>query len=221
MVKEEILERYNLNLKKLEEEQKKLSKLIKIKDIFDFSLITKIGAIECIAIKNNVITSIIVFSKNMEILEQAYVIEKLRFPYIFGFKSYRFIPSMIMAFQKLQEKPDLIILEGEGINHLRLGISSHLSLALEGIPTVGITDRLFEENKTKKEDILMDNKKVGKILLSKIGSKPLYICPGNNISITTSYNLIKTMIIPPHKMPEPLHITRKYAKGIQKELGLK
>ena len=70
----------------------------------------------------------------------------------------------------------------------------------------------------KKEDILLNGKKVGKVLQEKPGSKPLYISPGNKISIETAYELAKKFIILPHKLPEPLHIAHKYSKEIRKEL---
>ena len=58
----------------------------------------------------------------------------MRFPYISGFRAYRELPSMVEAFNKLEEKPDVIFVPGHGIAHPRLGVASHFSLSV-GVPT--------------------------------------------------------------------------------------
>jgi deoxyinosine 3'endonuclease (endonuclease V) len=63
-----------------------------------------------------------------------------------------------------------------------------------------------------------DKKKVGKKLVTRPGSRPLYISPGNQISINTSYDLCEQFIVLPHKMPEPMHLARKYGREVEKEL---
>jgi deoxyribonuclease V len=130
---------------------------------------------------------------------------------------------MVEAFNKLNEKPDVVFISGHGISHSRLGLASHFSLST-GVPTIAVANSLFEENKISDngEDILRDNKKekVGKVLQSKENSNPIYVSPGNMISVNTAYNIVKQMIKQPHKLPEPLHLAHKYAKEIAKELNI-
>jgi len=216
---DELVKKYGIDLGKLEKEQKELAKSITLKDAFDFTLSERIAAVETVIIQNKIIAAAIVFDKSNEIIEQAYFLDKLNFPYIHGFRAYRELPAMVSAIAKLKERPDLILVEAEGINHPRLGFASHLSLAC-GIPAVGVSDNLFDENSIKGEDVLANGKKVGKVIIGKFGSKPLYVCPGNSISINTSYDIVKNLILPPHKMPEPMHRVHKYIKEIRQELKL-
>lgn len=216
---DELAKRYNLDLKALKEEQIKLAKSLKIKDAADFSAIERIGAIENICIKNKIISAMVVCDKNYEIIEQEYFFDKLRFPYLHDFRSYREVPAMIAVYNKLTEKPDVVFIHGHGICHPRLGIASHFSVAA-GIPSIGVSDNLPEGNNIKGKDVFIEGKKVGRVLASKEGSRPLYICPGNLISIESAYELVKNMIVEPHKMPEPMHLAHKYAKEVQKELKL-
>lgn len=215
----ELVEKYGIDLKKLEQEQIKLAKDIVLKDSIAFSSIEKIGAIENLIVKNQIISAVIVCDKNFEIIEQEYFLDKLRFPYIYGFKSYRELPTMTAVFAKLRERPDIVFIKGEGMNHIRLGIASHFSIAAD-VPTIGISDRLFEGNVIKKDDIIMNGKKVGKVLVTKEGSKSLNICPGNSISIESAESLVSGMIVPPHKLPEPMSLAHKYARDIKKEMRL-
>ena len=97
---EDILKRYNINLEKLKEEQIKLSKTISLKDEINFSLAERIAGIESVFFQNKIISAIVVLDSKLESLEQEYFEDKIKFPYIPGFKAYRELPSMIQAFQQ-------------------------------------------------------------------------------------------------------------------------
>ena len=215
--REEIIKKYNLDLEKLKEEQTKLAKGLVIKDKIDFSLADRFGAIDNTFIGNKMLSCIIVCNKEFEIIDRAYIIEKVKFPYIPGFRNYRELVPMINAFEKLNEKPDVVFIQAQGISHQRLGLASHFGLAT-GVPSIGVSDSLVD-CEVKGEEIYRGNKKVGKVLLSREGSNPMYVSPGDNISIESSLELCKKMIKLPHKRPEPLHLAARYAREVRKESG--
>jgi len=216
MKPEEIAKKYGIDLKKLEQEQKKLAKTIKIEDSIDFKLVDKIGAIDNAFFENKIISAIIVVNPEREVIEQEYFSDKLKFPYISGFRAYRELPSMMEAFNKLEERPEVMFVAGHGIAHPRLGLASHFSIST-GIPAIGVANSLIG-GEIKGQDIVLEGKKVGKTLLSKPGSKPMYISPGNLVSIKTAHELSEKLIKLPHKLPEPLHMAHKYSKDIRKEV---
>lgn len=215
-IKEELIKKYNIDIPKLEKEQLKLAKQLEIKDAIDFSLADKFSAVDIIFIKNKILCCFIVCDKNYEVVDRAYVFEKANFPYLSGFRAYRELPAIINAFNKLNEKPDVVFIPGPGIADPKLGLASHFSIAA-GIPSIGISDSIFE-CEIKDDDILHAGKKVGKILISKEKSRPMYISPGDKISIESSFELSKKLINPPHKKPEPLHLAGKYLNEVKKEL---
>jgi deoxyribonuclease V len=214
----ELAKKYNIDFDKLEKEQLKLAKELEIKNKIDFSLSDKFGAFDNIFINNKLLSCIIVCNKDFEIIDRAYSFEKVRFPYVPGFRSYRELPAMITAFNNLHEKPDVVFIPGQGIMHSRLGLASHFSLSA-GVPSIGVSGSFIGCNVIG-EDIIKDGKKVGKILKSKSESNPMYISPGNLISIESSYELSGKMINLPHKKPEPMHLAGKYAREVRKELLL-
>ena len=215
---EEVIEKYGIDIKKLEEEQLKLAKQLEIEDKIDFSLAEDFAAIDNSFIKNKILSSVSIVDKEFEILDQAYVLDKIRFPYLPEFRAYRELPTMVEAFNKVGRKPDVIFVSGQGITHPRLGIASHLGISI-GIPTIGIANSI-KDCEIKDEDIYRGGKKVGKVLQVKPESRPLYVSPGNGISIETAYNLAKDFVKLPHKLPEPLHIVAKYGRAVKKELML-
>src|SRR4030042_6779492 len=218
MERNELIKKYNINIEKLGEEKTKLAEQLELKDKINFSLADRFGAIETIFIKNKILCCIIVCDKNYEISDRAYVFDKVTFPYIAGFRDYREMPAMIKAYFKLTEKPDIVFIQGQGVIHPRLGLASHFSLNA-GVPSIGVSNSIIN-CEIKEGNIFSHNKKTGKVLISKPQSKPMYISPGNEISLDTAYELCKKFINPPHKLPEPMHLAGKYSREVKKELGI-
>ena len=215
----ELSSKYGIDFEKLEKEQITLAKDLDLSDKIDFSLADKIGAVENIFINNKILSCFIVVDKDFEIIDKAYVMERINFPYFPGFRSYRELPSMKKALEKLNIKPDVVLVSAQGIIHPRLGLASHFGLST-GIPTIGVSTSLVESEASDEDntEITRDGKTIGKVLISKKESNPLYISPGNNITIESAYSICKDLINLPHKRPEPIHIAAKYAKSVRKEL---
>ena len=212
----DVAERYNIDLRKLEREQLKLAKNLEIRDSIDFNLADRVAGIDNVFFKNRIISAIVVLS-GREVVEQEYFEDKLKFPYISGLRAYRELSTMVSAFNKLDEKPDLIFVRGQGILHPRnLGLASHFSIAT-GIPSIGIADSLLV-GMVVGEDIFLNGELFGKVLATKKGARPIYISPGNMISVETAVKITKKFIIEPHKIPEPLRLAKRYAKEIRNEI---
>lgn len=219
MDENELAEKYGLNLDLLKKDQLKLAKDIEIKDAQDFSTATRFGAIASILVRNQIVSVAIICDEEYNIIEQQYFLDKIRFPYLYEFRSYRELPCMVEAFNKLSEKPDVVLISGHGLTHPRLGLANHFSI-FTGVPSIGVVDTLFEGDKVGGEDITRSGKKIGKVLISKINSKPLFIGPGSFISIKSAYEICKRLVKEPHKLPEPLHLAQKYAREVKDELKL-
>jgi len=221
MVKEEytpekLAEKYDIDLKKLEEEQKKLAKQLQIKNKRDFSE-SRIAGVFSVFFENKIISAVVLCDESLEILEQAYFQDKIKFPYISGFRAYRELPSLVSCIDKLEEKPDIIIVNGHGIAHKKLGLASHLSITT-GIPTIGVANKLLH-GKINRGKIEINGKVVGEEFLSRDNARPLYVSPGNLIDLKTALEIVSKTTKFPHKLPEPLHFAMRYAKKVRKELS--
>jgi len=212
----ELIEKYNIDIDKLEEEQSKLSKNLELKDKIDFKLATRIAGMDNVFIGNKIISVVIVI-QNGEIVEQEYFQDKIRFPFIHGFRAYRELPTMVRAFNLLDEKPDLVFVRGHGILHSKgLGLASHFALSV-GVPVIGVADTLLV-GEVDEDEIVLRDKVVGKVVHTKEGARPLYVSPGNLISVKTAIEMMRQSVVEPHKVPEPLRLAKKYAKEVRKEI---
>ena len=74
---------------------------------------------------------------SFEIVEVKYIKSKVSFPYVPGFLSFREVSLILKCFFKLNLKPDLIFVDGQGIAHPRkMGLATHLGILLN-LPTIG------------------------------------------------------------------------------------
>ena len=85
-----------------------------------------------------IISAVVVLEyPSMKFLYHSSATMPVDFPYIPGLLSFREAPAIIEAFHKLDKKPDLLLIDGCGINHPRFaGLATHVGVLLD-IPTIG------------------------------------------------------------------------------------
>ncbi len=146
----------------------------------------------------------------LEPLDHSVVKAEIPFPYVPGLLSFREIPMLMKAWERLGTKPDALVVDGIGIAHpRRLGIASHLGLLL-GIPTVGcaksVLTGVYEEpgNAVGAISYLRDVKTeevIGAALRTKVNVKPVFVSPGHMITLEDSLRLVLHSI-KKHRLPE-------------------
>jgi len=153
-------------------------------------------------------------------VEKASAVEKLKFPYIPGFLSFREGPAIIAAIRKLATKPDVILVDGQGIAHPRgIGIASHLGVLLN-IPAIGCAKtRLvgeFEEPGRQKgswSELAYEGRIVGAVVRTKDSVRPLFVSPGHKIDLDNAIR-ITLNCAGKYRIPEPL----RYADMLSRKM---
>ena len=205
-----------VDLIKLKKEQLKLAEKVSLTD--SVKKITTIGGADQSYVGDKVISAIVVCDyKSLETIEEKYAIVDAKIPYKSSFLFYREGLAVIEAFNKLEQKPDVLILKGNGILHpRRMGMASQVGILLD-IATIGVTKRLML-GQVREKTIYVEKEARGYELITREHSKPIYISPGNKISLKTSLEIIKKCIRFPHKLPEPLHLAQKYGNKVKEDL---
>ncbi len=204
------------SLEKAKEIQRKLSSLVKIERTFE--RIELIGGIDSSYWKDRIKTALVTLSfPELEVIDMAIFEDKVRFPYIPSFLAFREIPSMLGAWESIKIKPQMVIVDGNGIAHPRkLGIASHFGVLLN-IPTVGCAKKPFYPTPipTFKRGAFsyMKNEKneiVGVSLRTKENVMPVYVSPGHLVDLDFSIEIIVSSS--KFRIPEPLRIAHHLSK---------
>lgn len=208
-----------MNIRKLKEEQLKLAKKVVVKD--DFDKIELIGGCDQAFFDNKIVSAVTVLDyKTLKVVEKIYAVVDSKVPYIPGFLAYREAPAVVEAFTKLEKKPDILMVDSNGILHpRRIGMASHLGVILD-IPTIGVAKNLMMGDK-KENKIYVEEEARAMEVVTKEHANPLYVSPGHRISLKTSVEIVKNCIKLPHKLPEPIHHAHRFSKEIMKKEGKK
>ncbi len=160
----------------------------------------------------------------LTLIEEAFVVKEISFPYIPGFLSFREGPAIVEALNGLELKPDVILFDGQGIAHPKgLGLASHIGVLLDA-PTIGCAkSRLVGEYKEpglKKgawSPLKYHGKVVGSVLRTRDHVRPLFVSPGHKIDLRSSLEIVLGCTRK-FRIPEPLRMADFVSKKIKREL---
>jgi deoxyribonuclease V len=144
----------------------------------------------------------------------------LVFPYIPGLLAFREGPAALAAWNKLENKPDLLMFDGQGIAHPRgIGIAAQMGLWLER-PTIGVAkSRLYGRHEEvgprrgDRADLIDKNGQViGAVIRSREKTNPLYISPGHLMDVDHAVEFVMACLAG-YRLPEPTRWAHKIAGG--------
>ncbi|MEK6940869.1 MAG: endonuclease V [Nanoarchaeota archaeon] len=203
-------------MEELKKEQLGLAKKVSTTNELNPEKLTTVGGTDQIIVGKGVMAVISVFTyPQLQEIEKKYATTDITQRYNPGYSFYNEGSAIIEAFKKLEHKPDLLLVKGDGILHpRRIGIASHVGLELD-IPTIGVAKAMLCGS-LQNDTVVVQGEPRGKLLVTKKVSNPIFISPGHKIGLDTSITLIKTLIIPPHKMPEPIAVSHKFLTKLKK-----
>ncbi|HIP53547.1 MAG TPA: deoxyribonuclease V [Chromatiales bacterium] len=142
-----------------------------------------------------------------------------RFPYVPGLLSFRELPAVLAAMEQLETLPDLLLCDGQGVAHpRRLGIAAHLGVLLD-LPSIGVAkSRLIGEHAPVGEKkgswvpLMHKGERIGAVLRTRTGVKPLYISAGHRISLETAICFVLDCT-PRYRLPETTRQAHRLASG--------
>lgn len=174
------------------------------------------------------VCGIAVFSyPKMELIEKKWTVVAEKFPYIPTLLAFREGPAVLSAYRKLDNVPDLLILDGHGLAHpRRLGIACHVGVLLD-TATMGIAKkRLFGDYrepglKRGSVETLTDPKNgevMGAVVRTRDNVKPVFVSTGNRIDLDTAIE-VTLACHSGYRIPEPTRKADSYVAELKKEIA--
>ena len=156
---------------------------------------------------------------SFEIVEIQIAESRISFPYVPGLLSFREAPLALVACSRLKRRPDLVIVDAQGIAHpRRMGFASHLGLCLD-IPTIGCAkSRLVGEHEDVPDEpggythLYDGDDIIGAAVRTKTKVKPVFVSPGHRIDLTSSIQWV-IQCCTGHRLPQPTRLAHLAANG--------
>ncbi|MFH1424095.1 MAG: endonuclease V [archaeon] len=160
---------------------------------------------------NSVTVSVVVLGfPDLVVKKKEIITEKMKFAAIPSCEGFREGKVLADAIKSL-DMPPVYMIDGQGINHPRgLGIAAHVGLAL-GISTIGASRKLTFgqiENRDGTEYVVENDEIRAQIVKQKMGSAPIYVSPGNKITLETAVSITKKCFSA-SQIPEPIRIAQE------------
>jgi deoxyribonuclease V len=180
--------------------------------------------------KKIIAAAVVLKPNDFELVEIKSAVRNVVFPYIPGLLSFREGPVCIAAVEKLTSRPDLFIVDGQGIAHpRRLGLAAHLGLLLDK-PTVGCAkSRLtgtFEEPAVEKgsysflkdkkpnmynkplELLVLEHEIIGAVVRTRSDVKPVFVSVGNKCLLDDAIKIVLACATR-YRLPEPARLAHQ------------
>ena len=159
---------------------------------------------------------------SLRLVAQSVAVEETPFPYIPGFLSFREVPVLKKAFFELETKPEVILVDGQGVLHPRqFGLACHLGLELE-CPTIGVAKKpligefkMPPDKKGAYEFVYHLGEKKGVVLRTRPKTKPVFISPGHLIDLDSSLRVVLSCL-KGYRLPEPLRQAHLLSQRVKK-----
>ncbi len=134
-------------------------------------------------------------------------------PYIPGYLAFREVPMLLAAWERLDPKPDLVLVDGHGVAHPRgLGIASHFGVTLD-VPTIGVAKSILVgapagplgAEAGARTPLVWHGRVLGMVLRTRARANPLYISPGHRVSLETAVDWV-LRAGRGYRLPEPTRL---------------
>jgi deoxyribonuclease V len=152
-------------------------------------------------------------------LERQVVETELTFPYVPGLLAFREVPVLAEAFRRLSRRPDLLLVDGQGLAHpRRFGIACHLGLLLD-LPTIGCAkSRLVGEHEPVggeagcRVELRDGSEVIGLVVRTRSGVTPVDVSVGHRIGLAEAAEWVLSLCRG-YRLPEPARLAHQAAGG--------
>ena len=159
----------------------------------------------------------------LEPVAQAAVSARARFPYVPGYLGFREVPALVEAWQRLEVRPDLVLVDGHGVAHpRRFGIATHLGVALD-VPTIGVAKSLLVGKPERAVPgaagaavpLVWKGERLGTALRTRRGANPLYVSAGHRVSLESAEAWVRALLRG-YRLPEPTRLAHLAANAARR-----
>jgi len=143
---------------------------------------------------------VVIDATTMETVEAATAVSELVFPYVPGLLSFRELPALLPAWERLERPPDVVVFDGQGYAHpRRFGLACHGGV-LFGVPSVGCAKTILvgehaplAPERGARAPLVHRGEVVGAAVRLRDGVAPVYVSPGHMMDVESAVAVVLSM----------------------------
>ena len=136
----------------------------------------------------------------LELVDHSVARAALTFPYISGLLSFRELPPLVAAWERLATRPDVLVFDGNGYAHpRRFGLACHGGLLFD-VPSIGCAKtRLVGTHPPLADDagatVPLEHRGelVGMVVRLRARANPLYVSAGHRMDLDTAVRIVLSL----------------------------
>ncbi len=141
------------------------------------------------------------------------------FPYVPGLLAFREGPVVLAALERLEDRPDVLIFDAQGLAHpRRMGLATHLGVLLD-MPAVGcaksrLCGTYVEPNEQKGSwtPLIDGDEVIGAVVRTRDGVRPVFVSIGHRVDLRAAVALVLDCATR-YRLPEPTRWAHRVAGG--------
>ncbi len=170
---------------------------------------------------NRVQTAIVVLNMTtLEVVDTVIWQDDVQFPYIPGLLSFREMPAILPALEKLRIPPDVFMTDSQGLAHpRRFGLACHLGVLLDrpafGVAKTRYIGRYAEPGLAKGSLSSLTDKGeiIGSVVSTRDKVKPVFVSLGHLVTLEDAVRLTLACTTR-YKIPEPTRLAHRLSKRV-------
>ena len=209
----------NAPLEKLRAEQFALAANVSSRDTF--RTVSTIGGVDVSYNGDRgFATAVVLRASDLAVVDEAHASRAVTFPYIPTYLAQREFPFIRAAFDRLSERPTVLLVDGHGRLHpARCGVACFVGVKL-GVPTIGVAKNPLVGTMTRRPDVgesvpvRVGREVLGYAMRTSASARPLFVSVGDRVSLRTAVQIVRSACITRH--PEPLRLAHVLATECKK-----
>ncbi len=171
-----------------------------------------------VSIRGDVARAAVVVLRDLEPVEEAVAERGVAFSYVPGLLSFRELPPLLEAWKKVKTRPDVVIVDGQGLAHpRRFGLACHLGVLLD-VPTIGCAKSLLigEHEDPAPErgswaPLIDRGELIGAALRTQHGRNVVYVSIGHRVTLSAAIRVVLACA-PRYRLPEPQRLADRLSR---------
>ncbi|MEM1053940.1 MAG: endonuclease V [Bacteroidota bacterium] len=206
---------WDVSPKEAVEIQRRLAPLVREAPL-DLEAVRTVAGLDVSVRGDRVRAAVVVYDvQEAQVADQAIWEGPTPFPYVPGLLSFREVPAILPALDRLRIQPDVYMLDAHGRAHpRRFGLACHLGVLLDA-PTLGVaktilvgTHASLGEAKGSRAPLVHREETIGMALRTRERVKPVFVSVGHRVTLDDAADLALRLAIR-FKLPQPTHLAHR------------